>query len=258
MPTYPAFALLLGCAIATHNKWVRRGSAATAVLAAAGFAVIAVILLKVWSLPAPGDIASALVQHRERYLLSLGHMGDLTMQSFAYLRVPLAMAGVAALVGVFGIRRPVLAGALMMLVFFHAARVAMVAFEPYLGSKPLADALNSAPPGRLVEADTYYAFSSVFFYTNRMALLWNGRRDNLEYGSYAPEAPNVFIDDAKLQQLWCGNERYYLLSEDQDVPKLKILVGDSMVHVVMESGGKYLLTNQDLPSVSSLGKGGKS
>jgi hypothetical protein len=98
----------------------------------------------------------------------------------------------------------------------------------------------------------------VFFYTNRTALLWNGRRENLEYGSYAPNAPNVFIDDVTLRRLWCGNERYYLLSEDQDVPKLKTLVGDSMVHVVMESGGKYLLTNLDLPSVSSLGKGGKS
>ena len=258
MPTYPAFALLLGCAIATQSRWVRRGSAAVAVLAAAGLAVIAVILFKVWSLPASGDIASALLKHPERYTLSLGHMGDLTMQSFAYLRLPLAMAGVAALVGVLGIRRPVLAGALMMLVFFHAARVAMIAFDPYLGSKPLADALNSAPPGRLIEADAYYAFSSVFFYTNRTALLWNGRRENLEYGSYAPDAPQVFIDDTRLQQLWCGNDRYYLLSEDEDVAKLRSLVGDSMVHVVMESGGKYLLTNQDLPSVSSLSKRGES
>jgi hypothetical protein len=112
--------------------------------------------------------------------------------------------------------------------------------------------LNSAPPGRLIEADGYYAFSSVFFYTNRTALLWNGRKENLEYGSYAPDAAQVFIDDQKLEQLWCGNERYYLLSEDQDMQKLKSLVGDSMVHVVLESGGKFLLTNQDLPSVSSL------
>ena len=59
-----------------------------------------------------------------------------------------------------------------------------------------------APPGKLIEADAYYAFSSVFFYTNRSALLWNGRVDNLEYGSYAPGAPQVFIDDAKFEKLW--------------------------------------------------------
>jgi 4-amino-4-deoxy-L-arabinose transferase-like glycosyltransferase len=244
MPTYPAFALLLGSAIATNNKWVRRGSVSVAVIAAVSLAVIAVVLVKVWTLPTPGDISSALVQHPELYTLSLGHMGDLTLQSFAYLRLPLALAGVAGVVGVLGIRRPVLAGGLMMLIFFHAARLAMVAFDPYLGSKPLAEALESAPPGKLIEADAYYAFSSVFFYTNRTALLWNGRRDNLEYGSYAPGAPQVFIDDARFQQLWCGDERYYLLTEDHDLPHLKALVGDSMVHVVKESGGKFLLSNK--------------
>ena len=46
--------------------------------------------------------------------------------------------------------------------------------------------------------DQYYTFSSIFFYTNRTALLLNGRNNNLEYGSYAPGAPNVFINDAQL------------------------------------------------------------
>jgi len=253
MPTYPAFALLLGSGIATQNKWVRRGSVAVAVVAAVSLALIAVILFKVWALPTPGDIASALQQHPEMYTLSLGHMGDLTLQSFAYLRLPLAMAGIAMLIGVIGVRRPIFAAALMMLIFFHAARVAMITFDPYLGSKPLADALEAAPPGKLIEADEYYAFSSVFFYTNRTALLWNGRKENLEYGSYAPGAPPMFIDDARFRQLWCGEERYYLLADHQDLPHVKSLAGDSMVHVVKESGGKYLLSNK--PYAPSL-KGG--
>src|SRR5215471_17775742 len=244
LPTYPAFALLLGCAISSGGVWIRRGTKAIIAVATIALAVILVILWQVWNLPTPGDISTALVQHPEMYSLSLGHMGDLTLQSFAYLRLPLAMAGAAALVGVLGVRRPVFASALMMLMFFHAARVAMITFDPYLGSKPLADALEAAPPGKLIEADTYYAFSSVFFYTNRTALLWNGRRDNLEYGSYAPDAPRMFIDDARFQQLWCGEERYYLLADHEDLPHVKSLTGDSMLHVVKESGGKYLLSNQ--------------
>src|SRR5262249_57248266 len=139
------FALLLGSGIAMQNKWIKRGSQAVAVIAAAALAVIIVILVKVWSLPMPGDISSALVQHPEMYTLSLGHMGDLTLQSFAYLRLPLAMAGFAALVGLAGLvlyrkhaRGPFFAFAAMMLIFFHAAHVAMIAFDPYLGSKPLA------------------------------------------------------------------------------------------------------------------------
>src|SRR5262245_38339364 len=250
LPTYPAFALLLGCAIDTGGVWVRRGTTAVVAVASVAAAVIAVILWHVWAVPTPGDISKALVQHPEMYTLSLGHMGDLTLQSFAYLRLPLALAAAAAILGVAGMvlyrthkRLPFFAAALMMVVFFQAARVAMVAFDPYLGSKPLGEALMKAPPGRLIEANAYYAFSSVFFYTNQRALLWNGRVGNLEYGSYAPGAPDVFIDDTKLQQLWRSSDRYYLLAYDTDMPRLQELVGVS-VYLVSSSGGKCLLTNQ--------------
>src|SRR5215475_8249569 len=59
MPAYPAFALLLGSAMATSDVWIRRGSVAIAATAAAALIAIAVILLRVWSLPAPGDISAA-------------------------------------------------------------------------------------------------------------------------------------------------------------------------------------------------------
>src|SRR6185369_4838579 len=117
-------------------------------------------------------------------------------------------------------------------------RLALVVFDPYLGSKPLADALVNAPSGKLIEADAYYAFSSVFFYTNRTALLWNGREGNLEYGSYAPGAPEVFIDDAALRALWHSNDRYYLLADEKDIARVQHLVGASAVYVVRKSGGK--------------------
>src|SRR5213594_3202552 len=220
LPIYPALALLLGSAMSTETGWIRNGTkAAGAVLAICGVVMVA-ILVQVWSLPAPGDISSALVQHPEMYTLSLGHMGDLTLKSFAYLRLPLILATGAVLLGIAGIVvystnqvRCFFALAAMMVIFFHAARIAMTVFDPYLGSKPLADALATASPGKLVEADAYYAFSSVFFYTNQHALLWNGRRDNLEYGSYAPDAPHVFIGDADLQALWRSGNRYYLLAD---------------------------------------------
>lgn len=254
LPTYPAFALLLGSGMSSSGQWARRGMRGIALTASIAALAIASISYQVWNLPTPGDISSALVQHPEMYTLSLGHMGDLTLQSLAYLRLPLAIAGVAALIGAVGIvlfrdRKygPFVSTAVMMLIFFHAARLAMIVFNPYLGSKPLADALKVAPEGKLIEADAYYAFSSVFFYTNTRALLWNGRIENLEYGSNAPGAPDVFIDDAQFQQLWCGHDRYYLLASDKDIPKVRELVGPDMMHVVKESGGKFLLTNRDLP-----------
>ena len=41
-------------------------------------------------------------------------------------------------------------------------KMKVIAFDPYLSSKNLADALQSQPPGQLIEGDAYYAFSSVF------------------------------------------------------------------------------------------------
>ena len=91
--------------------------------------------------------------------------------------------------------------------------------------------------------DQYYTFSSVFFYTNRRALLLNGRVNNLEYGSYAPDAPQgVFINDADVPRLWASADRYYLVAEGPQMPRLKRLLGDSLV-TVKEAGGKFLLTN---------------
>src|SRR6202023_658725 len=140
------------------------------------------------------------------------------------LRTPLIFAGVAFLIGASAIlwrRRPIFAFVVMMVLFLHAARIAMVVFDPYLSSRPLAEALLRAPPGQLIEDDAYYTFSSVFFYVNRRALLLNGRQTNLEYGSYAPGAPNVFIDDAELARLWATPQRYYLLVEGSNASRIE-------------------------------------
>ena len=113
----------------------------------------------------------------------------------------------------------------MMVLFFHAARLAMVVFDPYLSSRPLAESLVQSPPGELIVDHHYYWFSSVFFYTDRTALLLNGSYNNLVYGSYAPDAPHVFIDDVQFRELWVGSERNYLFATKKRLPHLKDLVG---------------------------------
>ena len=150
MPCYPALALLLASALADgESRWLDRGRAAIGAIAVLAALAIAVILVKVWSLPTPGDISRALTQNPDAYTLSLGHMGDLTIDSFAYLRLPLMIAGLAFLTGAFAaIRlrgaRLAIGLALMMTLFLHAARTALVTFDPYLGSRPLAEALRQA------------------------------------------------------------------------------------------------------------------
>jgi hypothetical protein len=135
----------------------------------------------------------------------------------------------------------------MMVLFYGAAQVALVVFDPFLSSRPLADAILHSPDGQLILDRHYYAFSSVAFYTNRPALLLNGRKLNLSYGSYAPGAPDVFIDDAQLKNLWQTPTRYYLVVSDSAIPRLQQLVGQEKLNVVAESGGKFVLTNIPLP-----------
>jgi hypothetical protein len=100
----------------------------------------------------------------------------------------------------------------------------------------------------LIVEGHYYPFSSVFFYAHRPGLLWNGRAVNLEYGSYAPDAPPVFIGDSELRRLWSSSERYYVVVPRSTVPRLEGLVGRPALIVVAESGGKLLFTNRPLGS----------
>jgi 4-amino-4-deoxy-L-arabinose transferase-like glycosyltransferase len=253
MPCYPALALLLGSAMAAGGPWVRWGTRALSAI----LACCAIAAGTLWFLTrgqaTPGDISNALSSHPGAYTLSLGHIEDLNLKSFAYLRAPLLAAAVAFAVGAIGTvlasgRRAYLAAGVMMVLFFQAARMALVVFDPYLSSRPLAEALLRAPEGKLIVDHHYYTFSSVFFYTNRRALLLNGRFNNLVYGSYAPGAPDVFLDDAQWQKLWLGPERAYIVASQTALERLQKLVGAERLITLAESGGKLVLCNQPVES----------
>lgn len=237
--------------MAAGGVWIKRGTRVLALVAACAGITTFTLFFLTRHMPAPGDISQALSQHPGAYKLSLGHMQDLTLASFAYLRLPLLLAAVAFCVGALAIwkfagQRAFLAAALMMILFFHAARLAMAVFDPFMSSRPLAEAILKSPPGTLIIDHHYYFFSSVFFYTNHTALLRNGRFFNLEYGAYAPGAPDVFIDDTQFKDLWLKRERSYIVAKDGVVPQLESLVGAENLNVVLASGGKVLLTNHPI------------
>ena len=249
MPCYPALALLLGSALDREGRWLPWGSRLLSLVCALAAVVTAWIWWTVRGLPAPGDISRALTLNPDSYTLSLGHMRDLTLPAFAYLRAPLLLAALAMAVGAAGAWRwrgwrTVAALVAMMVLFTHAARLAMVTFDPYLSSRPLAEALRRAPRGEVVFDNQYYTFSSVFFYAGTRGWLLNGRVNNLEYGSYAPSAPDVFLDDAGFAQRWKTDRLHYLLIEGPSRPRVEKLVGKDTLHLVAESGGKFLFANR--------------
>jgi len=248
MPAYPAFAILVGWALASSENRDTLARWFTGSIFIAACAAIVFLLLKVWNVHPEGDIAAALSSNPDAYTLALGHMEDLTLHAFAFLKTPLALAGVATLIGIQGALffrgyRSVLLIATAMVIFFSAARSALVVFDPYLSTQPLAVLYRSAPRGDLILDDQFYAFSSVPFYADTDVLLLNGRVNNLEYGSNAPGAPNVFLDDVQFAQRWKSKDRYYLVIAGPNVDRVRALVGDHAWHVVGESGGKFLVTN---------------
>ncbi len=256
MPCYPALALLLGSAMAAEGKWIHRGTRVLGGITALAALTVIGIAFAVRNLPTPGDISSALSHHPSAYTLSLGHMLDLTYDSFAYLRLPLYLAGAAFLLGGVGnLRwsgiRAFLTTGLMMILFFHAARLALVVFDPYLSSRQLANAFLSAPPGKLIVDHHYYSFSSVIFYTNQDPWLLNGKFNNLEYGAAAPGAPAVFLNDSEFKTLWSSKKRYYLVASQKGVDRIEDVVGRDQFETVSTSGGKFLLTNIASESPSS-------
>jgi hypothetical protein len=251
MPCYPALALLLGSAMAMGGRWVEWGTRFLGALCAACAVACIGILIAVRNLPAMGDISQA-VSKQSNYRLSLGHMQDLTLPSFAYMRVPLMLAAAAFIIGAVGMllwhrQRAFLSAVVMMILFYQAARLAMVQFDPYLSSEPLAVVLEHSPEGQLITFGHYYPFSSVFFYTDRPALLWHGKEMNLIYGAYAPGAPDVFLDDAQLASRWQSPQREYLLLPEEEMEHLRSLVDSRNMVILSSSGGKLLVTNQAIP-----------
>jgi hypothetical protein len=124
------------------------------------------------------------------------------------------------------------------------AILALVVFDPFLSSRPLAEASRKAPPGQLILDHHRYTFSSVVFYTGVNPLLLNGQFNNLEYGAAAPDAPPVFLNDSQFVALWKSDQRYYLVFTNKAVARAASLVGQDHLETVTQSGGKALMTNE--------------
>ena len=85
----------------------------------------------------------------------------------------------------------------MMVIFFQAARLAMVKFDPLLSSREFANSILNDPPGPDLSSITAIGgFPPSPFTPGCSVLLLDGRWNNLEYGSNAPNAPDVILDDS--------------------------------------------------------------
>lgn len=215
------------------------------------------ILSKARPFPAGTDLGDVLTQHPGEYKLSLGHMQDLTIESFGMFRTPLWILGVSLLVGStinWILRRrgqalkANLALAAMMVAVLFAVFQGYVIFSPVISSKGLALQLKQQykPDDTIVIYHDYEFGSTLNFYTGVPVHMLNGRRADLWFGSFFRDAPHVFEDDESFAGLWSGPHRVYYFFEESYAEDALKGIDPKTVFVFARSGGKVIVTNHPM------------
>ncbi|HXN23243.1 MAG TPA: glycosyltransferase family 39 protein [Candidatus Dormibacteraeota bacterium] len=267
LPALPPLALLIGAWLADEEtapeksdlrKWGRASSLALAILGAIGGMVTFAIAVFLPVVPAGTDIADLLRSRpaeSQQYALSLGHFLDLNLRVMTLFRLPLILFGTSVLLGS-GLNwhfrrrsRPDLGNwalTLMSGCLLVAIHLAFTTFSPLLTSKPLADAIARVhQPGDIIEINgEYEGGSSLNYYTGHQVRILNGRSANLWYGSFFPDAPQIFDDTAFFQRMWVGPQRIFLWTEAEEQDKALAGINRGTVFPLARSGGKLVLTNR--------------
>lgn len=205
--------------------------------------------------PATGvDLNSLLSTNPALYNLSLGHVFDLTSNAMGFFRGPLLTVALCMLAlgpGSHLLRRRGRTFAANLIVALSMAGVLLAAHEglerfyPILGSKDLALAINAArKPGDLILIDgELTAGSTLLFYTDQPVQLVNGHVNGPWFGSFWPDAPPIFENEASLRQLWGGPQRVFLLTYNRTQREQQLGSHGKVVDFA-DSGGKTILTNR--------------
>lgn len=277
LPVVPALALLLGEWLAREHRldpqsverrWARSISTGLAIFGAA----VAIAALVVWARTKPlaphTDLADFLTEHPGKYALSLGHLNDLTLAAFGAFHKPLLELAVAFLFG-FGLAawfrrqgwllRANAALAAAAVVFLLAIQEGYIVFNPILSSKAFAVKLQQVlqPEDALVINGDYEWGSSVPFYTGHPALILNGRRADLWFGSLFPDAPQIFLDQQQFVALWNSPRRVFLFTPDFNASQGLRGLDPRSVHLVARKGGKLVYCNRPLGQDLSPVAGGR-
>ncbi len=258
-PAYLPILLLVAARLADEEelgsrRWLAWSAGALALICIAISAVLAAGLWNSRSLPFVPDIGTVLAKpNLEAETLSLGHMLDLTGESFAALRLPAILAAIVLLIGpafAFWLRRrgaqlaATWATAITMAVFLIAAHIALVRFDPFLGSEIMARKIapELKPTDRVMIYGDQSFGSSLLFYLRRPIELVDGNTTSMWWGSTYPDAPHIFLDDQELLQAWNSNERVFLFVPQYEREKVEALLPRPL-HVASEASGKVIFTN---------------
>jgi 4-amino-4-deoxy-L-arabinose transferase-like glycosyltransferase len=274
LPAIPALALMAGGLLARADRDPSSPAARSALLAHRWLLVPLCSLLAAvalfFAITAPHadphtDIASLLSQGGD-YNLSLAHLFDLTGRAMGLFRAPLVFVGISMIVlgplsyilrrksHTYAANLTMAAAAACLLLSMHEG---LVRFYPTLGSKGLALAIteaqrstcnlqpvtcNSSSDLIMIDGELTSG-STLLFYTRQPVHFVNGRVNGTWYGSFWPDAPAIFDDDASLDRLWAGPRRIFLLTYTPQARTIS-LSPFGPVRTLASAGGKSILTNR--------------
>ncbi|MFZ0321823.1 MAG: glycosyltransferase family 39 protein [Candidatus Sulfotelmatobacter sp.] len=258
-PAYFPILLLIAAKLANEEEsgsrsWLVWTAGALAAVCIACSVVLAAGLWNSRTVPFVQDIGTVLAKpNLQAETLSMGHMLDLTGESFAALRLPAILAAVVLLIGpavAFWLRRrgrqfaATFATAGTMAVFLIAAHIALVRFDPFLGSRSMAREIapELRPEDRVMIYGDESFGSSLLFYLRRPIELVNGNTTSMWWGSTYPDAPKIFLNDKGLLQAWNSSERVFLFVPQHERAKVEALLPGPL-HAVSEVSGKVILEN---------------
>ncbi len=258
-PAYFPILLLIAARLADEEqgarRWLTWSAGALTLICIAISSVLAAGLWNSRHIPFVPDIGTVLAKpNLEAETLSLGHMLDLTGESFAALRLPAILAAIVLLLGpafAFWLRRrgaqlaATWATAVTMAVFLIAAHIALVRFDPFLGSEIMAKKIapELKPTDRVMIYGDQSFGSSLLFYLRRPIELVDGNTTSMWWGSTYPDAPHIFLDDQELLLAWNSNERVFLFVPQYEREKVEALLPRPL-HIASEASGKVIFTNQ--------------
>ncbi|MDR3570455.1 MAG: glycosyltransferase family 39 protein [Syntrophobacteraceae bacterium] len=257
-PVLSAFALLLGHGMEELDSGKspgRRGLIGLGVMSA--LTIIpgaAMIALTARGLGRPLTLSHTLTANPKCYNLSFGHLHDLTAATFhdlaplVYRTALLLIAGPLAAFLLACKKRWKLSYAVlavMMIGLCHCYNAGMIAFEPVLSSRALAQVISAHyRPGDTIVIDGNYELgSSLNYYTGRQVDVLNGDFGVLWYGLRDKTAPKLRLTQAELLDRWRSGRRIFLFGEQKALEKFVSRQPDLSYRILAKNGGKEILVN---------------
>jgi 4-amino-4-deoxy-L-arabinose transferase-like glycosyltransferase len=250
----PPMALLAGGWLAEdEGQPHHQGRVAAWIVFFLGMAAAAVVAWFLFSAPqpAPGvDIATLLRPNAGHRAVFFAYFLDLTRNAMGLFKVPLWITFFALLVGVSAclwyrlrdnarMANCFLAG--MAVAILIGAHLALNTISPVLSSQILAEAIKPEvhPADVIVVNGPFESASSFVFYLERQVLILNGNSGHAASAPLDSANPSLFVDSARVANLWSGDNRVWLWSDADHVPTLP-----GPVYLIGRSGGKVVMSNQ--------------